>query len=85
LKLFEGVSPSSSNLAKRAYKKRKKARKGGLKLLLKSYHSKCHSGQENIRKHSLVHNRISKKHNLDLGNCPMINEQRFTNRFDDPL
>jgi hypothetical protein len=39
-----------------------------LKLFLQSYNSKFHTGQGNIKKHSLGHDRISKKHNSDLGN-----------------
>jgi hypothetical protein len=44
-----------------------------IKLFLKSYNSKRHTGQGNIKKHSLGHDRISKKHNLDLGNSPFVN------------
>ena len=43
-----------------------------LKLFLESYHSKVHTNQGNIKKHSLGRDRISKNHNLDLGNSPSM-------------
>jgi hypothetical protein len=40
-------------------------------LFLENYNSKLYTGQGNfLKKHSLVHDRILKKHNVDLGNSP---------------